>query len=212
MPMLILAVARDGAPRLEELGALRDPGRFSSARARSRSSRTSSPTRSEVMRVSRTGSSSSSANWIPAPANEWRDEQHQLVDIALAQKGRGQRRAPLRAAATARLLRRARRARPRAGRCETSRSEGPLPKTSRRGWRTAPTSRAVSCGSSARTVPIPTATASTCARSSWTRLREAGPEIHRLLPGTVTRPSRVCANFNTTNGRRRETHVRHASF
>ena len=46
---------------------------------------------------------------------------------------------------------------------------GPREKTSRRGWPFGvSTSRASSRGRSARAVPPPTATASTCARSSWT--------------------------------------------
>ena len=49
-------------------------------------------------------------------------------------------------------------------------------------------------GSSARTVPIPTATASTSARSSCTRRRLSSPETQRE-PGTVTRPSSVIATL-----------------
>ena len=47
-------------------------------------------------------------------------------------------------------------------------------KTTRRGWRTTPSTRAVSCGSSASAVPIPTATASTAARQ-LVRERAARP-------------------------------------
>ena len=65
---------------------------------------------------------------------------------------------------------------------------GPRPKASLRGCRVTGTSRASSRGASARTVPIPTATASSAARSSWTRRREASPVTQRV-PGTVTRPS-----------------------
>ena len=39
---------------------------------------------------------------------------------------------------------------------------------------------------------MPTATASTCARHLWTRLRLSSPVTHRE-PGTVTRPSKVTA-------------------
>jgi hypothetical protein len=41
--------------------------------------------------------------------------------------------------------------------------------TTRRGWRVTPSMRAVSCGSSASAVPIPTATASTSARQRCAR-------------------------------------------
>jgi hypothetical protein len=56
--------------------------------------------------------------------------------------------------------------------------------TTRRGWRTLSTSgrRAVSCGSSAIAVPIPTTTASTAERHSCTRLRLGSPEIHCESP------------------------------
>ena len=52
------------------------------------------------------------------------------------------------------------------------------------------TSRASSRGLSQRTVPIPTATASDCARSTWTSLRDASPVTQRS-PGMRTRPSSV---------------------
>ena len=70
-----------------------------------------------------------------------------------------------RAAATARPRARARRARPRAGRAAarapSPAGSGPRPNARRRGWpRGVGTSRASSRGASARTVPMPTATAS----------------------------------------------------
>ncbi len=71
---------------------------------------------------------------------------------------------------------------------------GPRPKASRRGCRTTGTSRASSRGSSARTVPIPTATASDAARSSWTSRRASSPLTQRR-PGTVTRPSSETATL-----------------
>ena len=88
---------------------------------------------------------------------------------------------------------------------------GPLPNASRRGWRTASTSRAFNLGASARTVPMPTATASDAARSSCTRRRDASPETQRR-PGSETRPSSVTAALYVTNGRPSAFHVRHASF
>ena len=72
------------------------------------------------------------------------------------------------------------------------------PRTTRRGslpvaWRT------VSDGSSARTVPAPTSTASLSARRRWASARASGPVIHRLLPSAAAvRPSRVAANLRTT--------------
>ena len=75
----------------------------------------------------------------------------------------------------------------------------------------APTSRASSRGASARTVPIPTATASDAARSSCTRRRDSSPETQRR-PGTVTRPSSVTAALYVTNGRPSDFQTRHASF
>src|SRR5581483_5111208 len=72
---------------------------------------------------------------------------------------------------------------------------GPRPNASRRGCpRGVGTSRASRLGSSARTVPMPTATASAAARSSCTSRRDASPVTHRS-PGTVTRPSSVVATL-----------------
>ena len=63
-------------------------------------------------------------------------------------------------------------------------------------------SRTVSAGSSARTVPAPTSTASDRARSRWASRRAAGPVIHRLVPsGAAVRPSSVAASLRTTQGR-----------
>ncbi len=63
------------------------------------------------------------------------------------------------------------------------------------------TSRTVSSGSSARTVPAPTSTASEWARRRWTSRRAASPVIQRLVPsGAAVRPSRLAAIFSTTQG------------
>src|SRR3954447_9696163 len=79
-------------------------------------------------------------------------------------------------------------------------------KTTRRGWRRAGTSgssmRAVSCGSSASAVPMPTTTASTEARQRWASSRLASEEIHLESPVRVaTLPSSVIADLNRTHGR-----------
>ena len=75
-------------------------------------------------------------------------------------------------------------------------------KTIRRGWRCTPSMRAVSCGSSASAVPIPTATASTSARQWCESRRESSPEIHFESPVRVaTLPSSVIADLNSTHGR-----------
>ena len=74
--------------------------------------------------------------------------------------------------------------------------------TIRRGWRVTPSMRAVSCGSSASAVPIPTTTASTSARQWCDRRRESSPEIHFESPVRVaTLPSSVIADLNSTHGR-----------
>src|SRR3954470_493996 len=75
-------------------------------------------------------------------------------------------------------------------------------KTIRRGWRWTPSTRAVSCGSSATAVPIPTATASTAARQRCASVRLASQEIHLESPVAVaTLPSSVIADLNSTHGR-----------
>ena len=86
--------------------------------------------------------------------------------------------------------------------CESSGRRASESKTIRRGWRLTPSIRAVSCGSSASAVPIPTATASTSARQWWLRRRESSPEIHFESPVRVaTLPSSVIADLNSTHGR-----------
>jgi hypothetical protein len=63
-------------------------------------------------------------------------------------------------------------------------------------------SRTVSAGSSARTVPAPTRTASLSARSGGRRRRASAPVIHCEVPsGAAVRPSRVAASLSTTQGR-----------
>ena len=62
--------------------------------------------------------------------------------------------------------------------------------------------RAVSCGSSASAVPMPTTTASRSARQWWARKRESSPEIHLESPVWVaTLPSSDIADLKTTCGR-----------
>src|SRR5262245_9711179 len=52
------------------------------------------------------------------------------------------------------------------------------------------------------TVPVPTMTASTHARSSWTCLLAASPVIHLLVrSGAALRQSTVLATFHVTYGR-----------
>ncbi len=55
----------------------------------------------------------------------------------------------------------------------------------------------MSAGSSARTVPEPTRTASTSARSAWTRTRASSPVSHCEVPSAAAmRPSRLAAAFH----------------
>ena len=89
---------------------------------------------------------------------------------------------------------------------------GPRPNARRRGWpRGVGTSRASSRGASARTVPIPTATASD---GGAQLVDEPAARLarHPAPPGTATRPSSVTATLYVTNGRPVDTHVRQASF
>src|SRR4051794_4947389 len=75
-------------------------------------------------------------------------------------------------------------------------------KTTRRGWRCTPSTRAVSSGSSASAVPMPTTTASTDARQRCARSRLSSPEIHFESPvGVATLPSSVIADLKSTHGR-----------
>ena len=86
--------------------------------------------------------------------------------------------------------------------CESSGRRASESNTTRRGWRATPSTRAVSCGSSASAVPMPTATASDSARQRWARARLASPEIHCESPVRVaTLPSSVIADLKTTSGR-----------
>ena len=102
----------------------------------------------------------------PGARQRRRQVDEQLVDEALPRGTPWRASGRPRGGATARLRRRARRARPASAPERSSSSDsggsGPRPKASRRGWRTTGTSRASRRGSSARTVPIPTATASDC--------------------------------------------------
>ena len=85
--------------------------------------------------------------------------------------------------------------------------------TTRRGWRIAPSTRAVSSGSSASAVPIPTATASHSARQWWARSRLDSPEIHFESPPRVaTLPSSVIADLNSTHGRPVRAYLRNGWF
>jgi hypothetical protein len=75
--------------------------------------------------------------------------------------------------------------------------------TTRKGWRAVllPGRRIFNSGSSLRTVPIPTITASTRVRRRWTCLRDAPLEIHRESPDRVAAfPSRLTAAFRITQG------------
>ena len=78
------------------------------------------------------------------------------------------------------------------------------PTTTRSGWRSArlPSgSRAVSFGSSTKTVPVPTTMASAAARRRCTSARAASLVIHWLLPSAAAlRPSTLVANFQVTCG------------
>ena len=79
-------------------------------------------------------------------------------------------------------------------------------KTTRRGWRFNAlgrlAGRAVSRGSSASAVPIPTTIASTEARQRWASSRLDSPLIHFESPARVaTFPSRVMADLKSTQGR-----------
>ena len=100
----------------------------------------------------------------PAPAITRRDEEQQLVDeVGLEERGRERRAALEQQRLDALVGERAQLVLERAAAQLELRpgGSGPRPNASRRGWRAASTSRASSRGASARTVPIPTATAST---------------------------------------------------
>jgi hypothetical protein len=83
------------------------------------------------------------------------------------------------------------------------------PRTTRSGCSSAPRnhrspggSRTVSAGSSARTVPAPTSTASDWALRRWASRRAAVPVIHRLVrPGRRCRRPVDAASLSTTHGR-----------
>ena len=67
-----------------------------------------------------------------------------------------------------------------------------------------PARRAVSAGSSASAVALPTITASLLARRRWTTARASGPVIQRDWPAAVAmRPSSVLASLRDTKGRPR---------
>jgi hypothetical protein len=73
--------------------------------------------------------------------------------------------------------------------------------TTRRGWWDTPSMRAVSSGSSAVAVWMPTATASHSARQRCARARLDSPEIHWESPVLVaTLPSSVIADLKITSG------------
>ena len=74
-------------------------------------------------------------------------------------------------------------------------------------WRTS------SIGSSARTVPAPTSTASASARNSCAWRRAASPVIQRLSPlARAIRPSSVLASFSVSQGRPRRIRDRKPAF
>ena len=100
--------------------------------------------------------------------------------------------------------------------CSRSRASpgtGVPPNTTGIGWcgsSSPPSPRAVSEGSSASTVPVPTAIASWAARCSCTRWRAAVPVIHWLVPSAAAaRPSSVEAHLTVTKGRPSRTLVSH---
>ena len=145
-----------------------------------------------------------------------RDVGVDVVDETGGEEGRGQRRAalephvadspaPQQVQGLPRVSRREVDERP--GRVADPRALGTSrsPITARRGCRGAgspPGIRTVRRGSSARTVPVPTRTASRVARSRWTSARAASPVIHWLVPSAAAlRPSRVVASFHVTRGR-----------
>ena len=90
--------------------------------------------------------------------------------------------------------------------CELGGSRASESNTTRRGCASGsagrPSGLAVSCGSSASAVPMPTTIASTDARQRWARSRLSSPLIHFESPVRVaTLPSRVIADLNSTHGR-----------
>ncbi len=81
-----------------------------------------------------------------------------------------------------------------------------LSTTTRSGWRGVSTSRTVSRGLSALTVPMPVRTAQARARQRWPSRRASGPVIHCERPSArAVRPSSVAASFKRTQGRPRVT-------
>ena len=163
--------------------------------------RTSSPTARAARWDRRRGDASRAASKPGPGAGEHRGDEHeQLVDEVGLEERRRERRAALEQQRLDALARRARAARRPAGRsaarAPTPSGSGPRPNASRRGWpRGVGTSRASSRGASARTVPIPTATASEArAQLVDEPPRLSSPDTHRS-PGTATRPSSVTATL-----------------
>ena len=79
-----------------------------------------------------------------------------------------------------------------------------LSNTMRVGWRSAAKARTLSCGLSARMVPMPVSTAQLSARRICTSCRASAPVIHWLRPSLrAVLPSRLAATFRRTNGRSR---------
>ena len=81
----------------------------------------------------------------------------------------------------------------------------------RSGWRSHGTSRTVSCGSSAISVPMPVMTAHASARMRCTSRLASAPVIHFDCPfANAVLPSRLAATFSVTQGLPRVTRFRKA--
>ena len=92
-------------------------------------------------------------------------------------------------------------------------SRAALSRMIRAGRRGGSAIRAVSCGSSASTVPIPATIPSIRPLSSWTRCLDGSDEIHRLSPEAVAAlPSKVIAHLAVTKGNRVHSRLRYGAF
>ncbi len=105
-------------------------------------------------------------------------------------------------------LQRSRRRRRAAGRRRAGRGRPPRPAAAGADAARRPASRAVSDGSSASTVPVPTMIASASARRRCTSARAASPVIHWLVPSAAAHPPvEARAHFKVTYGRPRRRRV-----
>ena len=169
--------------------------------------RRSSPTRSASSPARESAAPSSSTQCGPEPGERRSDEEEQLVDEPLAKEGACEGRTAFeeeRLHAFARPVASAfRPAGPTRARAPSLRGEAPFRTRACVAGAPASTSRASSRGASARTVPIPTATASEAARSSCTRRRLSSPVTQRdsrTTTAPVQRDGRLVGDERAAGG------------